>query len=285
MLITDSLDELRAQCTAWRGTGESVAFVPTMGNLHEGHLRLVEEARKQARRVVVSIFVNPLQFGPNEDFQAYPRTPEQDVQALLSVEADLLFQPSVDTVYPGTQSHATYVDVPVLSEQLCGAFRPGHFRGVLTVVCKLFNMVQPDAALFGEKDYQQLTLIRKMVNDLNIPVDIQAVPTVRERNGLAMSSRNAYLSDEEKQRASLLFCCLTETRRALLAGNSDFSNLEEQQLAFLRGNQFDPDYFAIRRADDLLVPTARDNDLVVLVAARLGKARLIDNLRVQLSRP
>lgn len=280
MRTVESISELREAVRAWRRQGLSVAFVPTMGNLHDGHIRLVEEARRQGDRVVVSVFVNPTQFGPNEDFAAYPRTPEQDAEKLRVAGTDLLFLPGTAELYPQDAAAMAFVEVPGLSGELCGQFRPGHFRGVATVVCKLLNQAQPDVALFGEKDYQQLTIIRRMVADLDLPVRIQGVPTVREPNGLAMSSRNAYLSDEEKSRAALLFACLREAAEEIRRGGRDYGRIERGKSETLLAHGFQPDYFAIRRQKDLAPPGENDEPLVILVAARLGRTRLIDNLLV-----
>jgi len=280
MQIVKSISALRETVHRWRSAGDTVAFVPTMGNLHAGHLRLVEEARKHAKRVVASIFVNPIQFCAGEDFDAYPRTPEDDAVKLKGSGTDLLFTPHADEVYPA--GAVTVVEVLGVSDELCGKFRPGHFRGVATVVCKLFNMVQPDVALFGEKDWQQLTVIRRMVADLNLPMSIVGVPTVRESSGLAMSSRNAYLSGDEKQRASALYRSLSQANDALKAGMRDYAAIEAASAEMLHGEGFRIDYFAIRRPDDLTGPKTEDRDFVVLVAAWLGKARLIDNIRVSL---
>jgi pantoate--beta-alanine ligase len=256
--------------------GESVAFVPTMGNLHAGHLKLVSEAGKKADRVVASIFVNPTQFGVGEDFETYPRTEREDQQKLSDVGADLLFQPSVSEVYAADAK--TVVSVGGLSELYCGASRPGHFDGVATVVCKLFNMVQPDVALFGLKDFQQLAVIRTMVRDLNIPVEIIGVETVREANGLAMSSRNGYLTAEEKIVAAKLYQSLRAARDAVLAGSQDYLEIEHHSLLFLQEAGFQPDYFFICRRSDLKKAGANDRELVLLAAARLSKTRLIDNI-------
>lgn len=282
MNTVETLPELRQAVRAWRAHRLSVAFVPTMGNLHAGHLRLVEEAKRMADRVAVSIFVNPSQFGPGEDYAAYPRTPEQDAALLREVGTDLLFLPDAETLYPAGPERMTFVEVPGLSDELCGKFRPGHFRGVATVVCKLLNQVQPDVAVFGEKDYQQLAVIRRMVADLDLPVRIQGVDTVREPNGLAMSSRNGYLSAEEKAQATLIYAGLQQAAEALRQGERDFAALERDGAARLVEQGFVPDYFAVRRQDDLGLPGPDDARLVVLVAARLGKARLIDNVQVDL---
>lgn len=279
MQIVETVSALRETVRQWRAAGETVAFVPTMGNLHAGHLHLAETAKKLAERTVVSIFVNPAQFGPGEDFSAYPRTLEQDILHLRTVGVDLSFAPSVEEIYPA--GAATFVEVPGLSDILCGQFRPGHFRGVTTVVCKLFNMVQPDIAIFGEKDFQQLAAIRRMTADLNLPVRIVGAPTVREANGLAMSSRNGYLTDEEKERAAALYRALQQAGAGLAQGRRDYAEIEREQGETLAGAGFRLDYFSIRRLDDLAVPAADERDFVVLAAARLGKARLIDNLQVR----
>ncbi len=280
MQTIESIPLLRETVQLWRMAGETVAFVPTMGNLHAGHLCLVEEAKQYADRVVVSIFVNPTQFSAGEDFAAYPRTPEDDAEKLRKAGTDLLFLPRAEEVY--AKGDITFVEVPGISDDLCGKFRPGHFRGVATVVCKLFNMVQPDVALFGEKDWQQLTVIRRMVADLNLALRIVGIPTVRDPSGLAMSSRNAYLSDDEKRRAAALHRCLLASTSMLEAGVRDYAAIEAAQAETLRGEGFRVDYFAIRRLDDLAEPAANDCKWVVLVAAWLGRARLIDNISLSL---
>ncbi|HHJ38271.1 MAG: pantoate--beta-alanine ligase [Methylothermaceae bacteria B42] len=271
---------LRRQLDAWRCSGDTIALVPTMGNLHPGHLSLVETAKARANRVVVSIFVNPLQFGPNEDYARYPRTLEADREKLANCGVDLLFSPPVEEIYPQGSKKTTYIEVPGLSDILCGASRPGHFRGVATVVAKLFNLVQPHLAVFGEKDFQQLLVIRKMVADLNFPVEIIGAPIVREADGLAMSSRNQYLSSQERKVAPSLYQVLCETRSAIKAGEQDYYRLAKAQTAKLRQLGFDPDYFSILRAHDLGEPSPGDSPLVILTAAKLGQTRLIDNLVV-----
>lgn len=275
--------ELSAQLRDWRTHGARVALVPTMGNLHAGHLRLVEAARKQADKIVVSIFVNPSQFGPNEDFAAYPRTPEADAAKLDAAGADLLFQPEAGEIYPGGSAGKTQVEVPGLSDDLCGKFRPGHFRGVATVVLKLFNLVCPDVALFGEKDYQQLTVIRRMVADLDLTVAIHGVATEREASGLAMSSRNGYLSASEREQAAGLYAELQAVAASLRAGRRDLRTLEQSAAEALASRGFRVDYVAIRKPDDLGIPEPHDQDWIVLAAAHLGRTRLIDNLRVSLA--
>ena len=273
--------EVRAWTAARREAGERIAFVPTMGNLHEGHLSLVRLAREYAERVVVSIFVNPTQFGEGEDFGAYPRTLEDDRRLLASVGADLVFTPTAETVYPYGEAAATRLHVPGLSEDLCGRFRPGHFDGVATVVCRLFCMVGPEVAVFGQKDYQQFLIIRRMTRDLSMPIGIVLGPTVREADGLAFSSRNRYLTESERAEAPLLHAVLEDLREALISGERDFAALEGHALARLQKGGFSPDYVGIRQARDLAVPTAASHELVVLAAARLGRARLIDNVLVQ----
>ena len=267
---------------AWRKQGLRVALVPTMGNLHKGHATLVAEARKHADRVVVSIFVNPLQFGPTEDFDAYPRTPVEDHGLLDEYQADLLFAPEVSDMYPQTAQPHTIVQVPELSDILCGVVRPGHFIGVATVVAKLFNIVQPDVALFGEKDYQQLAIIKRMAIDLCIPVQVIGVPTVRELNGLAMSSRNRYLNDGQRHKAPHIYEVLHGVEQQLQQGSRDYVALEQAATERLQQFGFVPDYVSIREADSLRLPTAQSRKLVVLTAARLGRARLIDNVQVSL---
>jgi len=276
MRIVSTVFELREEVKTWRSAGESIAFVPTMGNLHAGHLQLVNTAKKKADRVVVSIFVNPTQFGAGEDFETYPRTEQEDQEKLQAEGADLLFLPSVAEIY--APDAKTAVTVTGLSDLYCGASRPGHFSGVTTVVCKLFNMVQPDIALFGLKDFQQLTVIKTMVRDLNIPVEIIGVETVRELSGLAMSSRNGYLTDGEKQVAPKLYHSLCVARDAILTSNTAYADLEQQALQFLKQAGFQPDYFSVSRSSDLKKADTNDVDLVILVAAKLGKTRLIDNI-------
>jgi pantoate--beta-alanine ligase len=278
MIVAYGVAELKDTVRAWRQRGDSIAFVPTMGNLHDGHIRLVEVGRAQANRVVVSIFVNPTQFCEGEDFDVYPRTPEQDLERLRSAKADLAFLPATEAIYPHGRDGMSFVEVPGLSEQLCGRFRPGHFRGVATIVCKLFHLVQPDVALFGEKDYQQLTLIRKMVADLDLPIRIEGVPTVREANGLALSSRNGYLSPAEKDRAATIYRTLSRAVAAIQNGERNYPNLEERTWEELQAEGLEVDYVSIRRQQDLAPPSATDRELVILAAARLGGTRLIDNI-------
>jgi pantoate--beta-alanine ligase len=273
---------LRARVADWRRAGERIALVPTMGNLHAAHLDLVDRARARCDRVVVSIFVNPLQFGQGEDFTRYPRTLAADGEKLSARAADLVFAPTEEAVYPRGRAGITAVHVPEIEDMLCGAHRPGHFSGVATVVAILFNLVRPHLAVFGEKDFQQLLVIRRMVADLHMPVEVVAAPTVREPDGLAMSSRNAYLSAEQRERAPLLYRTLQDLRAAAEAGRRDFPALQAQALERLEAAGFRPDYVAVRRAQDLGPPQAH-GELVVLAAAWLGRARLIDNLTFRLS--
>ncbi|HJS91810.1 MAG TPA: pantoate--beta-alanine ligase [Steroidobacteraceae bacterium] len=275
-----SIAAVREHVRRWRREGLRVAFVPTMGNLHAGHVSLIETARRHGDRFVASIFVNPMQFGPNEDFAHYPRTPTQDARMLAEAGCDLMFMPDVGEMYPNGSERATRIEVPGLSSILCGEFRPGHFEGVATVVAKLFHIVEPDVAVFGEKDFQQLTVIRRMVADLCLPVTIVGAPTVREPDGLAMSSRNQYLTDEERGRAPLIHQTLLAAVARLRGGDRDFTAIERAGSERLEGAGFTPDYFAVRRADDLGSPDADTRHFVVLTAARLGRARLIDNLQV-----
>jgi len=268
---------LREQLARHRRTGERIALVPTMGNLHAGHLRLIAEARRYAPVVVVSIFVNPLQFGANEDFDTYPRTPHEDQAALDTGGVDLLFMPNEQEMYPRGRAQTTYVEVPGLGDILCGAHRPGHFRGVATVVNRLFNVVQPDVAAFGKKDYQQLMVIRRMTEDLGIPVKIIGVETVREHDGLALSSRNRYLSPTERALASQLHATLVEARERMLSGAAP-REVETWGLDKLQVAGFRPDYVSVRRQIDLGPAQQGDRELVILAAAWLGKTRLIDNL-------
>ena len=279
MWTITSIAELREIVRDWRLARDSIAFVPTMGNLHAGHASLVAAAHAHGRRVVASVFVNPLQFGPNEDYNAYPRTPVDDEALLTELGADVLFLPTVEEMYPKGAAGSTIVDVPEIANILCGRFRPGHFQGVATVVVKLLNLVQPDVAIFGEKDYQQLTVIRTSVEDLCLPVKIVGAPTVRAEDGLALSSRNRYLDAEERTRAPAMYRALDRARRRLESGQVDLAAIEREGLESLAAAGFRPDYFEVRMAGTLAVPHGRNVDVVVLAAARLSRARLIDNLQ------
>jgi pantoate--beta-alanine ligase len=278
--LIEEKDELRDLHAAWRRDGEHVAIVPTMGNLHAGHLSLVELARENAERVVVTVFVNPTQFGEGEDFDEYPRTLDRDTRRLRKLDADVLFTPSVETVYPFGVENATLISVPRLTRYFCGASRPGHFDGVTTVVARLFSLVQPDVAVFGQKDYQQQLVIRHMTADLSLPIRIITAPTVREADGLAMSSRNQYLSDEERAIAPALYGTIESVGRQLQDGQRNFEELEDAGLKGLSAAGFEPDYVAIRRAQNLEPPDRDCDEIVILAAAHLGKARLIDNIVV-----
>lgn len=284
MKIVTTVAELRSHTLPWRAQAGIITFVPTMGNLHAGHLQLVRHARAMAGRVVVSIFVNPMQFGQNEDYRRYPVTQERDIAALADVDADLLFMPDVSEMYADGTGHSTQVVVPPgLNAILEGEFRPAHFNGVATVVAKLFNMLQPDVAVFGEKDFQQLLVIRRMVSDLNMPIAIEAVATVREADGLAMSSRNSYLSAGERAIAPQLYQTLLDVRDLLLRGEQDGAAVEQAAMEQLRAVGFQPQYVSIRRCADLGVPEAENDERVVLAAAMLGTTRLIDNVKVSVT--
>jgi len=276
MQQVSTISLLRNTLKQWRLTGDRIAFVPTMGNLHAGHIKLVTEARKQADKVVVSIFVNPTQFGLGEDFNSYPRTEKADQEKLQEVGADLLFLPAVNEIY--AKHSMTAVTVPALSKLYCGASRPGHFEGVATVVTKLFNMVQPDVSVFGKKDFQQLLVIRTLVHDLNIPVEIVGVETEREFDGLAMSSRNTYLTAKERLLAPELYRAICRARESVYDGEQSLKSIERQAIKQLTGLGFMVDYFSICRSQDLQPATEDDKHLLIMVAAKLGSPRLIDNM-------
>ena len=280
MELVSTLDEMRELHEGWRHHDEHVALVATMGNLHAGHLSLVDLARQHAERVVVTVFVNPTQFGECEDFEDYPRTLKRDTQRLRKLDADVLFTPDVETVYPFGIDRATVVSVPGLTRNFCGASRPGHFDGVTTVVARLFALVQPDIAVFGQKDYQQQLVIRHMTADLSLPIRIITAPTVREPDGLAMSSRNQYLSEAERAVAPQLHAALETIGAELQDGQRNFEDLENDARNTLQAAGFVPDYVAIRRAENLEPPDRDCDEIVVLAAAHLGKARLIDNIVV-----
>lgn len=270
--------DLRACVSAWRRAGARVSFVPTMGNLHAGHFSLVELARTHADKIVASVFVNPTQFGPSEDFASYPRTLDADRAGLAAHGCDALFAPGVEEMYPFGAAASVRVEVPQITQTLEGELRPGHFAGVATVVTKLFNLVQPDVAVFGRKDYQQLLVIRRLAEDLRLPIEIVAAPTRREANGLAMSSRNQYLSAEERDRAAIIYRTLCAMREQLHAGRA-VAEIEADARAALEAVATSPDYATIRRGSDLAVPDPSERrGLIALIATRLGRARLIDNL-------
>lgn len=271
--LIHSVAELRARLAQER----AIAFVPTMGNLHEGHIELVRMAKQRGSCVVVSIFVNPLQFGPNEDFDKYPRTLEADCAKLQGL-ADVVFAPDVDDMYPEQQT--IYVEPPPIANELCGAFRLGHFRGMATVVLKLFNLVQPQIAIFGKKDYQQLAIIRQMVTQFNLPIEILGAETARAADGLALSSRNQYLSPEERTEAVQMHRTLVEVANELKVGAKDLTKIELKASQALANRGWQVEYVAIRSQNGLLQPVVTERKLVVVAAARLGKTRLIDNLEV-----
>ena len=278
--VVSELDALRTRISEWKRAGLRVAFVPTMGNLHAGHFSLIELARSHADRVVASVFVNPTQFGPNEDFNRYPRTPEADAEGLGAAGCDLLWLPSVETMYPYGVEATVQVRVPAVTETLEGAHRPGHFDGVATVVARLFNQVQPDVAVFGRKDYQQLAVLRYMVRDLAFPIEIVAAETRREADGLAMSSRNQYLSAEERSRAAEIHRCLQAMREAWTAGTSR-EQVEADATRRLADAGFVVDYTVVRDQALGLPAAGEGGPRVALIAARLGRTRLIDNLEFQ----
>lgn len=280
MLVVRTVKELQEELNQRRLASQSIALVPTMGNLHKGHLQLVKTAQLHADIVVVTLFVNPTQFGANEDLDSYPRTFQDDCDKLEAIGANILFAPSIDEIYPLGGENTSHVHVPQITNLLCGASRPGHFDGVTTIVCKLFNMTRADVAIFGEKDYQQLAVIRRMVTDLNMPIRIIGEPIVREPDGLAMSSRNGYLSDEERTLAPQLHQTLQNIEQSLLHGDTDFKALQASAKTQLISAGFKPDYLYIYQHLELRPATKDDKELVILVAAFLGSTRLIDNLSV-----
>ena len=280
MNILDSIASLRQQIIAWRKAGETVAFVPTMGNLHAGHFKLIDTARTLADRVICSIFVNPMQFGQNEDLASYPRTMDADIAGLINHQADALFIPTPAMIYPHGLDSQSYIEVPLLGDLHCGASRAGHFRGVSTIVGKLFNLVQPDVACFGQKDYQQLAIIRQMVADLSFPIQIIGVPTARADDGLALSSRNGYLTVAQRQQAPALYQILQQLKTTIVSGNHQYRELEQQAKAQLSAAGFAPDYLNISNQHILALATETAEPKVILAAARLGNTRLIDNLEI-----
>ena len=273
-----TISELREQLDAVRKTGKEIILVPTMGNLHAGHLSLVKQAQELADYVVVSIFVNPTQFVAGEDFECYPRTIDDDLTLLNGLNVDSVFMPGIDEIYSGDAIKAE-VTVPELDSIYCGEFRPGHFKGVATIVTKLFNIVQPDCAIFGEKDYQQLLVIRSLVKSLNLPIEIIGSATVREEDGLAMSSRNKYLNDSERQQAPILYQCICDIAESIREGDTNYKRLEDHAKIRLEEAGFKPEYVSICDASSLKEP--KNQNLIILCAAWLGKARLIDNVAVR----
>lgn len=288
MLVARTVAELQSELVRARAAGQRLAFVPTLGNLHAGHRHLMETARRHADVVVASIYVNPLQFGPQEDYASYPRSLEPDREMLADAGVELLFLPDDDIMYPRGRELSTRVEVPGLSDILCGAARPGHFRGVATVVNRLFQIVRPDVALFGKKDYQQLLVIRLMTRDFGLPIEIVGVDTVRDVDGLALSSRNGYLSADERQLAPRLYAGLQELAGKIWSQTKpedSYAVLESATARALDAAGFRTDYVSVRRQQDLAVPTVSDRALVILAAAWLGRARLIDNLELELKAP
>jgi len=277
------LKGLRGAVSGWKNEGNSIALVPTMGNLHRGHLSLIEGAKGQADRTAVSIFVNPIQFGHGEDYELYPSTLEQDLDILRDANVDLVFAPNLGELYPAGIEADTRISVPDISDILCGEFRPGHFSGVATVVMKLFINVQPDYAFFGEKDYQQTLVIKRMVSDLLLPVEVLTLPIIREENGLAMSSRNSYLNESEKQLSSEIYKAIEKAATMVRTGADSLDDIEKNSAYLLEELGFKVEYFSIRRRQDLkLVNDSIDKSLIILVAAWIGDTRLIDNLQIDI---
>ncbi len=282
MKTFEDIKSLQTVITELKLQGKSTGFVPTMGHIHQGHLSLIEEAQKHVDIVICSIFVNPLQFGPDEDLDQYPRTLSQDKKLLEKMDVDYLFTPTPEMIYPQGAERHSFIEVPFLSKGFCSIDRPGHFRGVATIVNKLFNLVQPDISVFGNKDFQQLAVIKKMVKDFYIPVKIIGAKIKREKNGLAMSSRNYFLTEQEKNEACFLYEILKNTKKRILDGNRNYEQLEELALTELRQANFKPEYFSICTQEDLSPPTAEDTKLVILAASYYGKPRLIDNITLEL---
>ncbi|CAD7843240.1 MAG: Pantoate--beta-alanine ligase (EC 6.3.2.1) [Olavius algarvensis Gamma 3 endosymbiont] len=282
MYQATSVTELHQYVQHWKDHGQSIAFVPTMGNLHNGHISLLEKGQSLCDRSICSIFVNPMQFGPNEDWDHYPRTLEADLEKLEAVGCDLVYLPSASELYPEGLDKISHVLVTDLSDNYEGAHRPGHFTGVATVVLKLFNIVKPDVSVFGKKDYQQYRVVSKMVEDFNLEVQIIGQETTREASGLATSSRNQYLDARQLETAPIIYQQLQQTARAIEQGERDFKTLEDAAVARLNDAGFDTNYFVICNAETLLPATADDRDLVVLVTAAMGPTRLLDNIEISL---
>lgn len=277
MLLLNTIKDI----TSWRKDKGQIAFIPTMGNLHDGHLQLIREAQKTCNQIVVSIFVNPIQFGENEDFSTYPRTLDEDAKKLANLGVSAIFAPHINDMYPRPQT--LFITPAPIEHELCGKTRPGHFKGVLTVVNKLFNMVKPDIAYFGKKDYQQLFIIKDMVAQLNMPIEIIGVETQRAEDGLALSSRNGYLSKEERTQAPQLQQALKYIKQAVKQGNKEYDHLVTTAIQQLNSQGWQVDYIEIRNANTLLTATMQDTKLVVLAAAYLGKTRLIDNIEINVA--
>ena len=278
----NSVSELQQYVQHWKDHKQSIAFIPTMGNLHQGHLSLIEKGQSLCDRSICSIFVNPMQFGPNEDFNHYPRTLDQDIELLESIGCDLVYMPTASELYPQGLEKISQIIVTDLSEAYEGANRPGHFTGVATIVAKLFNIVKPDISVFGKKDYQQYCVIKKMTQDLNLDVEIIGQETSREPSGLATSSRNQYLNEEQESKAGLIYATLQEAANKILNGERNFDLIEKQATSKLQQAGFDTDYFNICNADTLKSATSEDRNLVILVTTRLGNTRLLDNIEIDL---
>ena len=278
----DTTEELRALLAEWHPEGDRIALVPTMGNLHKGHLGLVELAKEHAERVIVSVFVNPTQFAPDEDYERYPRTLDKDALRLSRAGADVLFAPAAEVIYPNGIAHATAVTVPDLSAELEGESRPEHFAGVTSVVCRLFNICHPNIAVFGQKDFQQYVILKRMVKDLHLPVQLIAGPTARDDNGLALSSRNGFLDKDQQMNAAVIYQALCAVTTMLEDGNRDFVALEHSAAEQIAAAGLESDYVSVRDAEDLSIPSEGSTHLVVLAAARCGTVRLIDNVLVEL---
>ena len=282
MYQATSVTELRQYVQHWKEHGQSIAFIPTMGNLHAGHMSLIEKGQSLCDRSICSIFVNPMQFGPNEDWDHYPRTLEADLEQLEAIGCDLVYLPTASELYPEGLERISKVQVTDLTDDYEGKHRPGHFTGVATVVLKLFNIVKPDVSVFGKKDYQQYRVISKMVEDFNLDVQIIGQETTREKSGLATSSRNQYLDSAQTEKAAMIYRQLQQTAQAIVEGERDFETLEQKAVAALDGAGFKTDYFRICNAETLLPATPQDRDLVILVTAALGQTRLLDNIEISL---
>lgn len=282
MYQVSSVTELRQYVQHWKDHGQSIAFIPTMGNLHAGHMSLIEKGQSLSDRTICSIFVNPMQFGPNEDFNHYPRTLDSDIRQLEAIGCDLVYLPTASELYPDGLDKITHIQVTDLTEHYEGAHRPGHFTGVATVVLKLFNIVKADVSVFGKKDYQQYRVISKMVDDLNLDVQIIGQETTRDSSGLATSSRNQYLDNEQTSRAAMIYQLLHETAAKISAGARDYPELQQHAVDSLNESGFDAEYFCICSADTLLPASPDDRDLVILVTAALGSTRLLDNIEISL---
>ena len=282
MYQATSVIELRQYVQHWKDHGQSIAFIPTMGNLHAGHMSLIEKGQSLSDRTICSIFVNPMQFGPNEDWDHYPRSLESDIEQLEAIGCDLVYLPTASELYPEGLDKISHVEVTDLTERYEGAHRPGHFTGVATVVLKLFNIVKPDVSVFGKKDFQQYRVISKMVEDFNLEVQIIGQETTREPSGLATSSRNQYLDDTQKEKAAMIYRLLQQTARLIDEGERDFEMLQQRAIDSLDGAGFKTDYFCICNAETLRPASADDRDLVILVTAGLGSTRLLDNIEISL---